>query len=716
MDSNNIDLDLSKISNEEHDKLAQAVESFYKKDSYLKHQLSVNWERNHLMLDGKQWLVYTGNNEASQSQWSELKVSKANDYIPRPVTNYLFDIYQTLKSYLIQNKPRSSVKPNTQSWSDKMASKIAELVMEANWERLVERANYEQAAACVGVYGTAIKKDYWDTSTPNIISVPQLDEMGAEMIDPETGAPAMQSIPLGDVNTAVIDPYRFILDPLADNLHNLRWCGDYTIMPIPQIVENYSKQEPGYTGLAEQVKPEKYLSSSMRRYYELKTSSGAKGFGAGFPGSGSGSDEMIENAAIVKEIYIEPSQQYPKGRLVVVANGKTLFAGDSPYEGTELGDWHPYSEARWEILPGRFWGRAPIDDAIEMQKRINSIDATIVLVRKTMAIPQRLVPKGSIKRGEWTGRPGQNIEYRPIEGAKPETVTPSNVASQVFEERRQLVEDLKQITGAIDILKGDRPPGVTAASALEMLFEVGTGKLRPALDRWKYFIESSQKKQLKLTANKYKEVRPEFVKRLKKLNKEIPDELLDRFIGSDIRDNTNITIEASSNIPKLQSAYKAYLIQAAQIGVLTLENPENRMKFLEDLGITGYSKDISPDVKRAEYENDLMQEFENNPAQQVHPVVLLVDDHSVHKEIHARFMKSLQFMQLSPPVQQMFMQHYEEHLQQEEMQMQQQQMATMMGGEPPQKPQPQTKVAGAGKGIPADVQEKLMGAELPKVS
>src|SRR5690606_20536209 len=142
------------------------------------------------------------------------------------------------------------------------------------------------------------------------------------------------------------------------------------------------------------------------------------------------------------------------------------------------------------------------------------------------------------------------IEYR--DGAMPMTVDPKGVDTQVFQERALVIEDLKNITGAIDILKGDRPPGVTAASALEMLFEVGTGRLRPVLDRWKAFIESSQKKQLKLVARKYTEPREQFIKMLMAKNKDLPKSMIEKFIGEDLYDNCNLKIEAGSNIPKLE--------------------------------------------------------------------------------------------------------------------------------------------------------------------
>lgn len=99
MSSTNTNIDLTTIENEDHQELARKIEDHYRADSNVKTSLSYHWERNHMMLDGRQWIVYSGE-QGRGGQWKSLKVSPANEYIPRPVTNYIYDVYQTLKSYL----------------------------------------------------------------------------------------------------------------------------------------------------------------------------------------------------------------------------------------------------------------------------------------------------------------------------------------------------------------------------------------------------------------------------------------------------------------------------------------------------------------------------------------------------------------------------------------------------------------------------------------
>lgn len=721
--SSALNLDLSELS--EPDELARAIEGFYKNDSVVKTQLGKNWERNQMMIDGIQWITWE-DSATTGGQWKQLKVSRENEYIPRPVTNIMFDAYQTLKGYLLKTKPRISVRPNTQTHKDKSAAKLATLVSESNYERLGEDENYEYAASVLVGFGTVFKKSFWDTSYVNQAKVPSMQEQ--PVIDPLTGAvtgtqlvpvldeagqPAFETVPLGDVNSEVIEPYRIAIDPLAMSLHKARWIMEYSIQPLEWIRTVYGKAEPGYTGRIDEVKAESSLNNSMRRFFQLKTSSGVKN--SSFMEGGTGSDTSLENTAVVKEYYERPTQASPKGRLIVVANGIPLYVDKSPCEGPDMGDWHPYSECRWELVPGRFWAKSPLDDGAEIQKKLNSIDATVILTRKTMALPQKLIPLGiGVEPGSWTGRPGKETFYRAdgAGGAKPETIKGEGVHESVFVEREKTLEDFKAITGAIDILKGDRPPGVTAASALSMLYEVGTGKLFPVLGRWKRFIENDQKKQLRLISSKYKEPREDFIRMLMLRNQELSEQEVNNFIGQDLYDNCNVVIEAGSNIPKLQAAEQALLLEVAQTGALSLDQPANRSEFLQRLGIPGFDNDIGPDTKRAEWENDILKDIESHPENQ--PVVLVTDNHAVHKDVHGNFTKEPRFMTLPSAVQQAVFQHIQQHDEMEQQNMQMQAMQAAAMGQPPQGPepkgtQPQGKPPSSGNGITAHQKEAIFG-------
>ncbi len=726
------DIDITRVPNEDPDQLARCIETFYKQDGTQKTRLSYFWERVMRMLNGDQWLVWS--NSGGAYQWNSLVVSKANEYIPRPVTNYMFDAYETLKSYLTKTKPRTTVKPNTEAYQDKAAAKVANLCLEANYERLKDQENYEYSDSVLLTYGTVFKKDFWDTTAGGSIDVtsempidplagaldPLADpnagqDASALLIGAQDGQPVQTSIPLGDVATRIIEPYCMALDPLATGLHTARWIMEYAIQPLDWIRETYSKGEPGYTGRVEEVKEETSLSGSMRRFYQLKNSSGVKGASQieGVGNSDTGT-QALTNCAVVNEYYEKPSALNPKGRMVVVANGVCLYAGESPCEGPDQGDWHPYSECRWEIVPAQFWGKGPLDNTCELQKRINSIDATVILARKTMAIPQKINPIGNgIEPGQMTGRPGQVHFYRADVGA-PANMPTEGVDPTVFQERSQCVDDMKTISGAVDILKGETPPQVGAASAVSLLYEIGTGKIFPMLDRKKRYVESSQKKQLKLVAKHYKEPRADYIALLKKHNKELSASAIDKFLGTDLLDNCNVVVEAGSNVPKLEAMRQMRIQEAAQMKAIDMSLPQNRAKYQEDMGIVGYDHDVAPPQNRAEWENDCLDNILVDPSKK--PVVLADEDHAIHIKIHFDRVQQPAWMELDQAIQQAYMAHIEEHKAIQQQQMQIEQMEAMMTGQPPGQSQDgtaPTDVKSSGKGPPASSREAAAQADLP---
>jgi hypothetical protein len=234
------------------------------------------------------------------------------------------------------------------------------------------------------------------------------------------------------------------------------------------------------------------------------------------------------------------------------------------------------------------------------------------------------------------------------------------------------------------------------------------------LDRWKRFVESSQKKQLHLVAKMYREQRPEFVRVLKQKNKDLSEAMLDKFLGQDLLDNCNVIVESGSNVPKLEAMKQMRLQEAAQMGAIDLMSPENRAEYQHQMGIVGFDNDVGPDIKRAEWENDCLDNITINPDKQ--PVVLNCDDDAVHIMVHERRMKEPSWMELDPQTQQAYMMHVEEHNASQAQKQQMQAMQQMAMGMPPEQggsAADLTQTKSHGKGPPNSIREEAMGADLP---
>src|SRR5690606_25286933 len=168
-----------------------------------------------------------------------------------------------------------------------------------------------------------------------------------------------------------------------------------------------------------------------------------------------------------------------------------------------------------------------------------------------------------------------------------------------------------------------------------------------------------------------------------------------------------------SNLPKLQSAEKALLIQLAQTGTLNLESPQNKLEFNRRLGVVGFDNEVGPDVKRAEWENDLMDNAHRSPDNQ--PVLLFDENHEVHLDVHLRRMKEPDFVSLPEEVQQAYQRHVEAHNQA----LEQKKMMLMLeaqtaGGGAVMESGPQINTKSQGPGLPKELEKQVVGADIPK--
>lgn len=702
------DIDLDKIDSADSTEVGMAtiseqIDQAYRLAPFYQQRMAYQWMQSIHFLLGDQHIFY---NPASR-QFETLPTSKVNDFLPKPVTNFIQPSASTLVSNLTRNKPNADVVPNSPNEKDMSAARIAAKIQDAKWEDDDEQMKHVEAATWAVTCGTVFRKDYWDTSYGKVVRIPKMQvvpkqyldaqgqiqiSMHEEPIYDELGSPQFDELPLGDNSVEMIDPFRMIVDPNASNDTSLSWIMETSIQKIFWIKENYDRDGEGYTGEAKNVKEESNLSTMVALRQRLKTLStrGAGSYVGSTAGTSGGPEIFVKNAAIVKELYIRPTKNHPRGQMIVSAGGKILYRGDSPYYDGSSESWHPYTVFRYETVPGRFWGKSAIEDLVEPQRKINAIDSMIILNRKTMVAPQRLIPHGcGVPEGYWNGAPGLQITYRPVgaNGAKPEVIPGTPLPAQVYQEREVTKTEMSQIARINEVLQGIRPPGVTTYGGLQLLLEQSFNSFAPMIHRWEKFIEKGQTKKLKLIAHRYREPRKEFIDKLRALNKDISDVEIVNFIGADLRNNVQVRIEAGSSIPRSNAAKQQQLMELAQTGVLgnLAQDPVNKQKFLERLGVRGFDQTYEVDVKRAEWENEML---DNGQFQNV--MILPFENHQIHSQIHGNRMKEPSFMSLPEDIKQGYMQHAMQTMQiLQEQQFQAAQQQAMAQGNLPAKSSPE---------------------------
>lgn len=624
-------LDIEKLDSQDPndtvglDAIGGMIDDIYKSNHGFLESLAMVWEENVRFLQGEQHIRFN----SITRRYEVIPVTKYNDFIPRPVTNYILPIFQTVTSLLTKNKPDAKVSANSNDPKDRDAAILSDRIVDAKWEEDDETVNHVKAAKILLSCGTVIRKDYWDNTKGPM-------------------SPVIQGR-VGDTAVDIIDPFRFVPDIesktwyLEANVQPLFWIrGQYSkTVPNPQDPNGEPIPAPGYTGLANEVREDKDLSPAMTLWQRLKTSAGS-GYGGG-----SSKSENLTGCAVVKECYIKPTQKYPRGRLIVVAGGRVLYFGDSPeYDERYEDSWHPYSFCKWEDIFFRWHGLSLVEHLVPLQKRINAIDSLIILNRMTCASPTVIIPNGcGVPEGYFNGRPGLNVVVNPVgaNGVMPQRWDGKDVSQGVWEEREQAVQSMHVIAGDNEVLQGARPEGVNTATGLQMLLEQSYSKFSPFIQQWEKFIERGQTKKLRLVAKHYAEPRPEFIGRLKEMNKDNLDVEVRDFIGSDLRDNISVRIETGSSLPRSKLAEQESYREMGTSGMFgpidPMSNPVGNEEFLEKFGMKPIATQVNADVKKARYVNTVLTAINRGElGTDAYPMLLPVEQSPETVQIHLKIL------------------------------------------------------------------------------
>jgi len=648
--------------------------------------LARTWEENIHFFMGNQYIRW--NNHFRR--FDPLPNNKYTKWIPRPTTNFILPIVQSIASVFTSRKPSVGVRPNSTDEADINAAKLAERLQDLKWEENDEQRLSLLAVIVMCLTGTVIRKDYWDSTAGPTIKTGNVDEDGNE-----------EEIPLGDNAVEILDPFRVIPDLNVIKPEDSPWFLESNIKPLSWVREAYGRTGDGFTGYADKIKEDHNLSSIMQIFNRLKTSESSGNY---IYGEGSSNQDTLKNNTVLLEAYIEPTKNYPKGIFTCVSGKKTLYVGDSPYyEDQYKNSWHPFTFCKFQDVGFRFHGLSLVENLVSLQKRLNEIDATIILTRQRMGSPQILMPKGhGIPHGYISGEPGLLIEWDNLSanGSSPIIFPAADVSQSTLAERKNIVDEMHKIAGTNEILSGQRPVGVNSAAGLHLLKEQSYDKFSNPVHNLEKYYEESQTKKMRVWSKFAREPRPDMIKRLQYMNKDNLDLQIVNFIGADLRDNVSIRIEAGSSLPRSKAYELQALQEAMQAGLLgqvdPQTNPVGNKEILEKFGITGISTVANSDVERAKWINGVLVSINRDQLEiDSYPPILPMDDLNIHMKILTDYMKKPKFKDPK----QVFVQRYEQIksiLEQQEAEAMQQQMMQQMG-------QPPGEIPPEGEPVPPEV-------------
>lgn len=427
-----------------------------------------------------------------------------------------------------------------------------------------------------------------------------------------------------------------------------------------------------------------------------------------FSALGIKSERAVDRKLVyVKEIWVKPGamKQYPDGAMLVIADNQVLYKYkftptenvDNP-ELNELIVKYPYAHGQFpfkkiDLIPtGGFYGMSTIESLISPQREYNKTRSQMIEIKNRNAKPPLIYPTGALDAKKITSEPGQVWPVKSgFQSSEIHYLTVPQLSNHFPNELEVLNSDMDFITSQSDITRGGAPPGVEASSAIAYLGEQNDMTLYITVASIADAIEGVGQQCLALAQQFWDDE-----KLIKVVSKDYSSDAK-KFKISDIKENTDLRLEAGSIAPQSQAAKQAFLLGLADRGfplekVLRYLNMNETQRMYDELQV---------DSRQAQRENDLMKVPIPNPAynqpvngpQQLSlnpemggpivdpntPVVPEMapnpqafpvnpyDNHEIHMYEHGLFMKSNEFELLDGTVKSVMLAHWLMHEQKMEM-------------------------------------------------
>jgi hypothetical protein len=234
----------------------------------------------------------------------------------------------------------------------------------------------------------------------------------------------------------------------------------------------------------------------------------------------------------------------------------------------------------------------------------------ILLIIQRMSNPVWLTPKGA-EIQKFTGMPGLVLRWNPLTvggNAKPERIAGEGPHQSLFQIREQYFKDVEELAGTFDIIKGAKPSGVEAFSAMQLLVE-------QAQSRFALVFQAR--------GDAYKD----WFKFAIELEREYgPDELtkatmsparswtFETFKRAKLHGSFAILVENGSTAPKTNLGMRAAMEHAAQLNMLNLQDPDQQYEGLKLMGLTRMVPTLDIHVQAALQKQQAFEEWVMNPA------------------------------------------------------------------------------------------------------
>lgn len=534
--------------------------------------------------------------------------------------NLILPNIQNRMARLCKNQPKYDVRPNTSSQEDKDAARLSKKVIENTWDRRRINEKRQELYMLMQQAGHAWGKTCWDPTLgkPMVIKGPD----GQDKLERE-----------GDIDFVPCSAMEIFPDALAKNQDELTSLVHAKVRKLSYFRDHYP--ERGHL-----VKEEGAWLLSIQNQLKINNMSQK--------GSTSSMGQQMENAAIELAYFEAPSNKYPKGRMIITANGVLLSYKDLP-----IGE-IPYVKFDDVKIGGKFYPESVITHMRPLQDQWNrNLRKKAEYLNKGLTL-KFLAVKGHGLIQEALNDTTEVTEYNNVPNTSPPAPMPNAQMPQyVFAEDSSLKGAFNEIAGVAEVSKGQMPSASIPAIGMQLLVEQDDTRIGVITESLENSWALVGKHILKYATKYYKTDRY-----LKEAGRDGTFQVK-KFVGEDLRDSDDVIVIRGSTVPGSKTLKRQEILNLYGQGLLgDPTDPALREKVLGALEFGDISEaweDLIVDMNQIKRSIDEMKQGKV-------PQVYEADNHKLHYLYKNRLRKTDEFNLFSEDVKQIFLNNMEEHL------------------------------------------------------
>lgn len=598
----------------------------------------------------------------------------------RAKTNVSRTVFESLSSLIFSNAPDWDVlAADESSTQGRRFQKIYESVLDCYYERLCMNQELRSFTNNLVTYGLSAAKIDWCVSSGQMVKQQTLEEQEVNLFTeyPQTtpmgvidtilnqqnsnGEPQteMRLVPKrdaegrvvyetrwsGDVRITTLTPFEYRRELNPHGTHKSKWVQHVRIMDYDDFLSEYSAMGDR-TAYFERIEPGMLHSSAykfaIRQYMRMHFVTPMAARDVRRTTASSIKNDFMKNKVLVVEHYDKPNPDlWPDGRVVVVVNGYVTNISKPQYSTHKVSGWHPFVEASWITLSPSAIPSGPMNDITAKNRELDMMDSLIDTSSMRNLGSMLLVKSGSgLDPQRIWAEPGLIQEVNDLNCITyvrdPLPVPP---ITQAIRDMKK--DDIYELSGAQDAIRGDRSKGVSSGYGQKVVEEREQRRLTPVrreLERATGEMGQKVVACLKACAPSLNDHAFGYLKR--SAAGQFSDKDIMAFMKTPIEPGTDINVRGGSMVAKSAAAEQQdimEMIEKVPMASQRLQDASVLDNVLKKFGIQVLRDGSAVHRDRAMRENEVFTDLGNMGPDATGvqiPVVCPEDDHAIHITTH----------------------------------------------------------------------------------